>query len=119
MSTLVTTRVGSVAVRDAAETIVLSDGSDGVTYDEMGRLEHRASIAVLRRWPVDPSALKFARKTLGLRQVELAEQLGVTTETVCRWERGKEPFRRIVALAMMALLIESHGTPDTSTVEFL
>ena len=44
--------------------------------------------------------LKQIRQRLGLTQVELAEQLGVTANTVARWERDevsiREPLARLI-----------------------
>ena len=44
--------------------------------------------------------LKRIRRRLMLTQVRLAEQLGVTSNTVARWERGevliREPIRRLI-----------------------
>jgi transcriptional regulator with XRE-family HTH domain len=38
--------------------------------------------------------LRVRRTSRGLTQVELARQLDVTPETICRWERGKNRPRR-------------------------
>ncbi|MBN2195014.1 MAG: helix-turn-helix transcriptional regulator [Polyangiaceae bacterium] len=48
---------------------------------------------------------------MGLRQVDLAEHLGVTGETVSRWENDAESFTRAAQLAVLALLceVEKHG----------
>ena len=38
-----------------------------------------------------------ARKSLGLSQPKMAEELEVTKDTVSRWERGKWPVPKTVA----------------------
>lgn len=47
------------------------------------------------------SALKRIRNELALTQKQLAEQIGVTSNTVARWERGEvgiaEPVARLIA----------------------
>jgi transcriptional regulator with XRE-family HTH domain len=48
--------------------------------------------------------LKQQRNDLGLTQIELAEQLGVSNNTVARWENEKLPISRIVELAMQRLV---------------
>lgn len=51
---------------------------------------------------VTATQLRTLRTALGLTQVQLAEQLGVTSTTVARWERGEvaiaEPAARLVRL---------------------
>jgi DNA-binding transcriptional regulator YiaG len=103
------TRVGRYTVIDTANaTETLSDGSAGITSEELARLERRAAITVLSEVSgIDGGELRFARKALDLSQAELARQLGVTTETVCRWETGKEAFKRQTQLAVLRLLEES------------
>ena len=107
------TRVGRFTVIDTAHaTEKLSDGSPALTADELGRLERRAALTVLSEVDdIGGGELKFARKALGLTQAELARQLGVTMETVCRWETGKEDFKRQTQLAVLRLLeqVERHG----------
>lgn len=108
-----TTRVGRYTVVDTGHaTEKLSDGSPAITSDELGRLELRAALTVLSEVEeIDGGELKFARKALGLTQAELARHLGVTMETVCRWETGKEGFKRQTQLAVLRLLqqVERHG----------
>jgi transcriptional regulator with XRE-family HTH domain len=52
--------------------------------------------------------LKQQRNDLGLTQIELAEQLGVSNNTVARWENGRLPISRIVELAMERLVSNHH-----------
>ena len=108
-----TTRVGRFTVIDTGNsTETLFDGSPGITSEELSRLERRAAITVLSEIDeLDGSELRFARKALGLTQAEIARQLGVAMETVCRWETGKEEFKRQTQLAVLRLLeqVERHG----------
>jgi transcriptional regulator with XRE-family HTH domain len=52
--------------------------------------------------------LRTQRKALGLSQRKLAEALGVSTNTVARWERGElriaQPKMLALALARLATL---------------
>jgi transcriptional regulator with XRE-family HTH domain len=59
-----------------------------------------------------PAELKQARKTLGLTQAALAERLGVSANTVARWERGNlEPgYPEMLRLAIASLLREADAT---------
>ncbi len=101
------TRVGRFTVTDGGHAAqrVMADGTPILTAEEASELERRATIAVLRDIDlVSGAELRFARKVLGLRQVELAEHLGVTPETVSRWETGADPFKRPVQLAICDLL---------------
>lgn len=101
------TRVGRFTVTDTggAPPRTMADGTPILTAEEVSEYERRATIAVLRDVDlVSGTELKFARKVLGLRQAELAEHLGVTPETVSRWETGAELFKRPIQLAICDLI---------------
>jgi predicted transcriptional regulator len=53
------------------------------------QLELRSAQVVLHEAPeLDPAALRFARKALGLTQTDLAKKLSLTQETISRHETG-------------------------------
>jgi DNA-binding transcriptional regulator YiaG len=107
-----TTKVGRFTVTDrrlSSRLRRMKDGTPILSAKQLGELERRAAITVLRDIDlVTGDELKFARKVLGLRQAELAQYLGVLPETVCRWENGQENFKRRDQLAVLALLEEVH-----------
>lgn len=66
----------------------------------LGRMGHPA-----------PGVIRFMRKALGLSGTKLAGLLGVTQETVSRWENGKSTVPRST-LAILAMLAEEElGRP--------
>lgn len=75
------------------------------TFDEVLAFERRAVLAVLHDGRhVDGAVMRYARKTLGLKQTELALVLDVSAPTVSRWETGAEPVQRTTQLALAALV---------------
>jgi DNA-binding transcriptional regulator YiaG len=103
------TQVGRFRVSDSGlgAPRTLKDGSPALSSDELTRLELRAAITVLHDVDrVGGEELRFSRKALSLRQLDLAELLDVRSETVSRWETGAEEFPRQAQLAVLALLKE-------------
>ncbi len=101
------TKVGRFVVTDNGVLVTdqMSDGSPILSAEMVSMLERRATITVLRDVElVSGEELRFARKVLGLRQTELADQLGVAVETVSRWETGADAFKRPIQLAVCDLL---------------
>jgi DNA-binding transcriptional regulator YiaG len=89
----------------------MRDGTPLLSSEQLEQLELRAAITVLVSVElVSGAELKFARKAMGLKQTDLAEHLGVTAETVSRWENGAEAFKRTVQLAVLRLLEEFQRT---------
>lgn len=48
-----------------------------------------ANILTSRKEPLNGKELRFIRKMMGMKAVELANFLGVTKQTVSKWENGK------------------------------
>lgn len=61
---------------------------------------------------------KYARKAVGIRAEDLASLLGVTRETISRWETGKHPIDS-AALAVLALIVKDASLGSTATLEVL
>lgn len=53
-------------------------------------------------------AIRAARIGLGLSQSAVAERVGVTTQTMCNWERGKHRM----PVATMLELLDYYGYED-------
>lgn len=64
-----------------------------------------------------------ARSAAGLSEIELADRLGVTTETLAEWERGDRSPRAnhltklsgVLGVAFSWLIVGSGGEPSTDT----
>lgn len=64
--------------------------------------EAMAEARLTRSLP-DPSDARRLRLTTGITQRQLAEAIGVSTPTICRWERGQRPRGEFVRLYLQAL----------------
>lgn len=56
-----------------------------------------------------PAQLKSLRERLGLAQEQLAKQMGVTRNTVNRWEMGLHPIPPLAAKLLQMLRGRSAG----------
>jgi putative zinc finger/helix-turn-helix YgiT family protein len=63
-------------------------------------------------------AFRYARKTLGLTAAELAAVLGVTPESISRWENAKHPIDPM-ALTIVALLVRDAAAGSTALLDAL
>ncbi len=100
-------RVGGYKVRDPSGMayVCVSCGAADLSLEGLQEYERRAARVVLLDRPDAGGAVyKYARKALGLRQVDLAALLKVEPETVSRWENDQRPMPRAEQLALVALL---------------
>lgn len=76
-----------------------------LSLEVLAARQQRAAAIVLRdAKAVDGAVLRYARHALGLKQVELAEQIGCKPETLSRWENDERPVPRAEQLAIAAIL---------------
>lgn len=63
-------------------------------------------------------SLRWLRKTLGMKAIELAEVLGVTAETISRWENDRLEVDPI-AWVVIGAIVRDHAAGETHTVDAL
>ena len=80
-------------------------GEVDLTLDQLAGYQRRAAAIVLRdAKEVDGAVVKYARRALGMKQADLAAQIGCRAETLSRWETGDQPMPRAEQLAIVAIL---------------
>lgn len=84
----------------------------------LGRLELLAAHRLAAAGERAGEAVKFMRKALGMRAIDLAELLDVTPDTVSRWETDKSPIGR-GELALLGALVDDRIAGHTSTLDRL
>jgi transcriptional regulator with XRE-family HTH domain len=67
------------------------------------------AIDLARRGPVTGNSFRFIRKAAGLQPVDLSRLLGVTLETVNRWEAGRREIDLSSWLVTSAIALETFG----------
>lgn len=68
------------------------------------RMEQTVALNLIERGINAGGVLRFARKALGLRAVDLAQLLGITPETVSHWENDKTQAEPVSWVAIRDLL---------------
>lgn len=79
-----------------------------VSIPGMEELHQEIACAVARKaGHLNPAEVRFIRKYLGFSGADFAKRMGVTPETVSRWESGAKPLgpisERMVRLAALAM----------------
>jgi putative zinc finger/helix-turn-helix YgiT family protein len=99
--------VAGVKVKDATGFLPQCQKCGEVELDtrQLAGYQRRAAAVVLRDAKTLPGgAVKYARKALGLSQVDLATLLGIEPETLSRYETERLPIPSASRLAIVALL---------------
>jgi putative transcriptional regulator len=94
-------------------------GNEEVAIPRIGEL-HRAIAAsmVKQRRMVAPVEIRFLRKHIRLSGNDFAQRMGVSRETVSRWETGANPMGA-VADRLLRLLVLTHEPSDNYVVDDL
>jgi len=107
-----------VVLKNSARRTEL-DGEIGIVVPDLKGLE--AAMAVARATidhKLNGQEIKFLRKALELKAVDLAEHLDVTPETLSRWENGREAISTNAERHLRLRVVRAHrekapGVPAT------
>ena len=83
-------------------------------HASLERAEVQIACALARYGPLSGEAFRYVRKTLGMKAIGIAELLGVTPETISRWENGQRALDQTAWLAIGSIMLEHAGKkPET------
>jgi DNA-binding transcriptional regulator YiaG len=97
---------------ELAAEICSACGAEQIDLVELEGFELRAAAALAAHGVCTGEAFKFMRKALGMRALDVGAVLGVTPETVSRWETGQRDVDRHVFAMLGELVIAAvEGRP--------
>ena len=79
--------------------------SIGTLHTTIGKL------LVQKAGSLEGAEVLFLRRELGLSQEKLGDRLGVSTETIRRWERGRSRVKSVNDVSLRALYLGFIGCP--------
>ena len=83
-----------------------TDETTLTTTNDRGPIDAAVDYARLRRRLPSPRTRRQIRERAGVRQIDLARELGVTRVCVCRWERAGDRTPRGALLVAYVKLLE-------------
>lgn len=90
-------------------------GEEEVVIPRIEDLHRAIALSVIRRSPhFKPEEIKFLRKYLGWSGADYARRMGVTSETVSRWEKGVLPMGTTADRALRLAVAVGFPTRDYS-----
>lgn len=89
-----------------------------VSHEDLARFDLGAAQWLTLRGIREAKALRFIRKALGMRAVDLARLLDVTPETVSHWENGHTPID-VGAFTVLGDLVADAIAGETATLDRL
>lgn len=94
-------------------------GAESIGIPRLDQL-HRvlANVLVRQERMLAPVEIRFLRKHMGYQTADFAERMGVSRETVSRWETGGQPMGA-VADRLLRLLVITHEPTDSYAVDDL
>ena len=85
---------------------------------DLARFEGAVAAALAGAGETSGEAFRWMRKALDLRAIDVAALLGVTPETISRWETGRVTIDR-GAMALLALMVLDHARGSAATMDAL
>jgi transcriptional regulator with XRE-family HTH domain len=76
---------------------------------EWGELQIACRLAM--EGPANGATLRALRKSLGFLAAQLAEMLGITAETISRWETGQRRVERSAWIVVGSMVLEKANVP--------
>ena len=111
-------RILEFVFEDFPQTACSSCGERYYEAKDLTAAEDAVTRELMSRGIRDSAVFKYLRKAVGLKATELADLLGVTAETISRWENGHNEADRAV-WAMLELLVDDHYAGRTGTLDRL
>jgi putative zinc finger/helix-turn-helix YgiT family protein len=94
-------------------------GKEDIAIPRIGQLHRVLAEGFIKQQRMLASVeVRFLRKYVGLSTADFAKMMGVTRETVCRWESGSHPMGA-VADRLLRLIVVTHEPPESYAVEDL
>jgi putative zinc finger/helix-turn-helix YgiT family protein len=88
-------------------------GHDEVVIPRIEELHRTIARAISRRPArLEPDEIRFLRTYLGYSSADFAALLGVTPETVSRWERTSKPQKMGKVAERLLRMLAQYGEPD-------
>jgi putative zinc finger/helix-turn-helix YgiT family protein len=94
--------------------------TEGIVIPRIGQL-HRvlADAFVTQRRMLAPVEIRFLRKHIGLSGAEFAQRMGVSRETVSRWETGAKTMGAVADRLLRLLVVTHEPTEGYAVDDFL
>jgi putative zinc finger/helix-turn-helix YgiT family protein len=81
-------------------------GQETIDGSELETFELEVAAELARHGELQGDAFRFMRHTLEMKAADFAELLGVTAETVSRWENGKQAIERRAAALLSSMVLD-------------
>jgi len=91
-------------------------GEVSLSLDDLEAYQRRAARTALLEGKLEGDVLRYARKSMGLTQKELAVVLGYQPERISKWETGAERFDQSIALAVAGILFSADSKKPSQMV---
>ena len=109
----------NVLLKDIKITSCPGCGEGGVAIPKVNQLNEALAKAFARKSQrLEPAEIKFLRKYFGWSGQEFASRMGVTPETVSRWEHGARPMGSTAEILLRFSAIELSPVDEYPVPEF-